>query len=55
MCDEAIEHISEYGDFDRFVNDPDYDPKLDKLISVPEGTNDEVPFEEDFINKPIDI
>ena len=52
LCDDAIEHISEFGDFDRFVNDPDYDPVLEKIISVPEGTNEEVPFDEDFMNKP---
>ena len=52
LCDDAIEHISKFGDFDRFVNDPDYDPQLEKLVNVPEGINDEVPFDEDFMNKP---
>jgi hypothetical protein len=52
LCDDAKKHIDEFGSFDRFVNDPDYDPQLDKIISVPEGTDEEVPFEEDFMNKP---
>ena len=51
---DAIDHISKFGDFERFVNDPDYDPELDKYVSVPEGMNEEVPFDEDkqFMNKP---
>ena len=55
LNDNAIKHISEFGDFDRFVNDPNYDPQLESLISVPEGINDEVPFDEDtqFMNKPV--
>ena len=52
LCDDAIEHISQFGDFERFVNDPDYDPSIEKYIRVPEGTDNEVPFEEDFMNKP---
>lgn len=47
MCEEAIEHISEFGDFDRFVNDPDYDPQLEKYLNVPEGVDELVPFDED--------
>ena len=42
---KAIEHINEFGNFERFVNDPDYDPRLDKLVNVPEGMDEEVPGE----------
>jgi hypothetical protein len=54
LIEDTREAMSEFGDVDRFINDPDYDPQLDKLISVPEGVDEEVPFEEgSFMNKPV--
>lgn len=47
MCKSAIDHIEEFGDFDRFVNDPTYDPQLEKYLNVPEGIDELVPFDED--------
>ena len=54
MAEKAIDHINEFGSYDKFVNDPNYDPQLEKLIAVPEGVDEEVPFDEDkpFMNKP---
>ena len=53
LCNDAIEHISEFGDFDRFVNDESYDANLEKYLSAPE----ELPWDDepvhDFMNKPI--
>lgn len=53
LIDSAIAHINEFGDFYRFINDDSYDPQLDKLINVPEGIDEEIPFDPPFINKPI--
>ena len=47
-AEKAINHINEFGDFERFKNDPDYDPELDRLISVPLDMDEEVPFDEDI-------
>ena len=49
LCDKAIAHINEFGDFERFVNDEDYDPELERCINVPTGVDDEVPFDEDKV------
>lgn len=53
LCNDAIEHISEFGDFDRFVNDESYDPNLEKFLNAPE----ELPWDDepvhDFMNKPV--
>lgn len=47
LCEKAIEHINEFGNFDRFVNDENYDPELERCINVPIDMDDEVPFDED--------
>jgi hypothetical protein len=53
MANKAIDHINEFGNFDRFINDPNYDPQFEKILNVPEGINDEIPWDEDtFMNKP---
>lgn len=56
MADKAIEHINEFGSYDRFVNDDFYDPRMEKIVNVPEGIDEVVPFDEDppkeFMNKP---
>lgn len=49
LCKKAIDHINEFGDFNRFVNDEDYDPELERCINVPTGVDDEVPFDEDKV------
>lgn len=49
LCKKAIDHINEFGDFTRFVNDEDYDPELERCINVPTGVDDEVPFDEDKV------
>ena len=42
LVDAAIEEISNYGDFEMFVSD---EPYIDmKVINVPNGTPDELPF-----------
>lgn len=43
LAAEAKEAISNYGDFDRFVSDEPY-IDVGKLIAVPEGTDEELPF-----------
>ena len=52
MAEKAIEHINKFGDFYRFINDPDFDPQLEKIINVPEGVDEEIPFDPPFMNKP---
>ena len=53
LIDDVIETMSQFGDPDRFINDPDYDPQLEKLVAVPNEMDEEVPFDEDtFMNKP---
>lgn len=52
LCDSAIEHINEFGNFDRFANDSDYDPQLEMIVNVPDGVDEEVPFDPPFMNKP---
>ena len=54
MEDDVLKDMAQFGDPYRFINDPDYDPQLEKLIAVPEGVDEEVPFDEDkpFMNKP---
>lgn len=47
LCEKVKEHINEFGDFDRFVNDDDYDPELERCINVPIDSDEEVPFDED--------
>ena len=49
MADKAIAHINEFGDFTRFVMDPDYDPELERCINLPVDMDDEIPFEEDKV------
>ncbi len=54
LIDDTKEVMREFGDPDRFINDPDYDPQLERILSVPEDVDDEVPFDEDkqIMNKP---
>lgn len=52
MAEKAKDHINEFGDFDRFVNDQDYDPQFEKLVNVEEGMDEEIPFDPPFMNKP---
>lgn len=53
LIDDTMNALNEFGDAYRFINDLDYDPKLDKLISVPEGVDEELPWDETFMNKPV--
>lgn len=46
MVDEAVEAISKYGDFERFVADDDF-------MYIPDGLPDEVPFEQFPMNQPV--
>lgn len=47
LVDEAVETISKYGDFERFVADD-----RDGFMYIPDGLPDEVPFEEFPMNEP---
>lgn len=55
LVDDAIETISQYGDFEWFVSDDPYTPKpkkerpldLSKFMNIPEDVDEEVPFDED--------
>lgn len=56
LVDKAIKHINEFGDFEKFLNDENYDPKLEEFLkTIPDGVPEEIPFEEGsfFMNKPI--
>ncbi len=54
LVNSAINHINEFGNFDRFVNDPDYDPILEKIVSIPNEVNDdEIPFDSPYISTPV--
>ena len=46
LCDDAIAHINEFGSFECFMKD-----EIDwaKIINVPEGVDEEVPFDEDKV------
>ena len=46
QCNDAIDTINKYGDFDRFVSDEPYDT-LENYMNKPEGisVDDEVPFD----------
>ena len=52
--DDAIEHISQFGDFEWFVSDDPVPPVTDPCY-IPDGLPEEVPFDEDFtaMNKPV--
>lgn len=48
LVDEAVKTISQYGDFERFVAEEPYQSDTDDLaraINVPEGIDEEIPFE----------
>lgn len=50
LCDDAIKTISQYGDFEWFASDEPYIqrdemPDLEDFMNVPEGIDDEVPFD----------
>ncbi len=49
---DVIADMAQFGNVDRFINDPDYDPQLEKLIAVPNGVDEEIPFNPPFMNKP---
>lgn len=49
LAKKAIDHINEFGDFEKFRNDPDYDPYLESCINVPLDVDEEVPFDEDKV------
>ena len=54
LVNSAINHINEFGNFDRFVNDPDYDPILEKIVSIPNDVNeDEIPFDSPYVSTPV--
>lgn len=55
LIEDTKEAMREFGDPDRFINDPDYEPELEKLISVPDGMDEEVPFDPPFMNKPVEM
>lgn len=52
LVDEAVESISQYGDFEWFVSDDPYVPAEPKVnmpdfMNIPEDAPEEIPFEED--------
>ena len=47
LAEKAIEHINEFGNFERFINAEDYDPEFEKYLNVPVDSDEEVPFDED--------
>lgn len=50
LVDDAVEAISKYGDFERFVSD---DPLEDmSWMEIPDGVGDEIPFDDFPMNKP---
>ena len=49
LVDDAVETISKYGDFERFVLD-DAPPVW---MSIPNTDKEEVPFNDDFMNPPV--
>lgn len=51
LVDEAVEAISQYGDFEWFVSDDPYipqqkEPKLADFMNIPEDAPEEIPFDE---------
>ncbi len=46
LVDDAIESISEYGDFEWFVSNDPYisKPKLEEFMNIPEGCEEGIPF-----------
>ena len=48
LVDDAVETISKYGDFERFVLD-DVPPVW---MSIPNTDEEEIPFNDDFMNPP---
>lgn len=53
LCQNAIEHINEFGDYNDFISD-DFDG-LKKYLNIPIDADEEVPFEEDYMNKPVAV
>lgn len=54
LVDDAVEAISQYGDFEWFVSDDPYipqpkEPTLADFMNIPEDCPEEVPFDEDTI------
>ena len=41
LVDDAVETISKYGDFERFVSE---EPYLPDFMNIPEGIEEEIPF-----------
>lgn len=50
LVDDAIETISQYGDFERFVSDEVFE-ETPYWMNIPEGVDEEIPFD-DFMNPP---
>lgn len=53
LCDSAIEHINKFGNFDKFINDPNYDPQLEKIVNVEDGLPEEIPFDPPYVEEVI--
>lgn len=48
LVDDAVDTISEYGDFEWFVSDDTYvSPPKEDFMNIPEDSPEEVPFDED--------
>lgn len=48
LVDDAVDAISEYGDFEWFVSDDPYvSPPKEDFMNIPEDSPEEVPFDED--------
>ena len=44
LVDDAVETISQYGDFEQFVAEEEFRDPLPEFMRIPEGTKDETPF-----------
>lgn len=56
MIEGVLEDMRQFGDPDRFIHDPDYDPEFEKLVNVPNDEDEELPFDPDystFMNSPV--
>lgn len=45
LADDAVEAISQYGDFNWFVSDEPYIPKSNTFMNIPEDVDEEIPWD----------
>ena len=49
LVDDAVDTISEYGDFEMFASD---DPYIPEFVRIPDDASDEIPFDGPYITYP---